>query len=181
MSKFTVALLTWIPLACLQAGTLAAAEEQPDQAALEKHFQETMTGAVLVGAFTIDGKKKDGPPKEERYTINKVVKEKDDLWVIHARMQYGGNDFTVPVSLYVKWAGDTPVLTLTDLSLPGLGTFSARVLIYRDHYAGFWQHGKVTGNMFGRLEHPQPEDKDKKEKKEQKEKKAPRTENKKAQ
>ena len=50
-----------------------------------------------------------------------------------------------------EWAGDTPVISLTDASVPGLGTFSARVLFYEDRYAGTWSHGDVGGNQFGRI------------------------------
>jgi len=52
----------------------------------------------------------------------------------------------------VKWAGDTPVITLTNLGIPGLGTFTSRVVIYDNRYAGTWQHDKVGGNLFGRIE-----------------------------
>ena len=48
--------------------------------------------------------------------------------------------------------GDTPMITLTDLAVPTLGTFTARVFFYGDRYAGTWQHGNVGGHMFGRIE-----------------------------
>jgi hypothetical protein len=32
----------------------------------------------------------------------------------------------------IKWAGDTPVITLTDLSIPGMGTYTARAILYND-------------------------------------------------
>ena len=54
--------------------------------------------------------------------------------------------------LTVLWAGKTPVITLDDLKLPGLGTFSARVLFHKNHYVGSWQHGEVSGHMFGHLD-----------------------------
>ena len=38
-----------------------------NQAELEKKFEETMTGAVLVGRFSSKGRQ--GEPREERYTI----------------------------------------------------------------------------------------------------------------
>jgi hypothetical protein len=44
------------------------------------------------------------------------------------------------------------VITLTNLAIPGLGTFTSRVVIYDNQYAGTWQHGKVGGNLFGRIE-----------------------------
>ncbi len=44
------------------------------------------------------------------------------------------------------------MVSLTDLTIPGLGTFTARVLFYEDRYAGTWQHGKVGGHMFGKIQ-----------------------------
>jgi len=53
--------------------------------------------------------------------------------------------------LQVKWAGDTPVITLTNLTIPGLGTFTSRVMIYGDRYAGTWQHDKTGGHLWGKI------------------------------
>lgn len=50
-----------------------------------------------------------------------------------------------------RFAGDTPMVTLTDASLPGLGTFTARVLFYRDRYAGLWWGTDSSGHQLGRL------------------------------
>ena len=44
------------------------------------------------------------------------------------------------------------MITLTDFTVPGLGTFSARVVIYRNKYAGTWSHGEVGGHLFGTIE-----------------------------
>ena len=56
----------------------------------------------------------------------------------------------LPVTVHVKWAGDTPVIELTDESVMGMGTFTARVVIYRGHYAGMWSNAKGHGGqMFG--------------------------------
>ncbi|MDB5336288.1 MAG: hypothetical protein JWN70_1907 [Planctomycetaceae bacterium] len=133
----------------------AEAEPKPaaklDQAELEKEFEKTMSGSVLVGRFTVVGKENE-EPKEERYTITKVKKQDDGEWIFLVRIQYGKNDNQVPLKLKVEWAGDTPVITLTDLTIPGMGTFTSRVLIYRGWYAGTWQHGKVGGHLFGRIE-----------------------------
>lgn len=127
-------------------------ESAPDRGALEKQFAKTMSGAVLVGRFSVDGR--DGVPKQERYTISSAKKVSGDRWIITARIRYGGKDETlpIPIALKVMWAGDTPVITLTDLTIPGMGTFTARVLVYRDRYAGMWQHDAVGGEMWGRIE-----------------------------
>jgi hypothetical protein len=131
-----------------QAGEQAAAVV-PAQADLFKKFEQTMNGAVLAGQFTILGKDRDSMPPEE-YTIKRVSKLADgDYWLFQARIKYGDKDVTVPLPLEVKWAGDTPVITLTDLTIPALGTFSARVVIDNGKYAGTWTHGDAGGHMFG--------------------------------
>ena len=43
--------------------------------------------------------------------------------------------------LPVKWVGEIPVISMQDFTIPGLGTFSAHVVIDRDKYAGTWAHG----------------------------------------
>jgi hypothetical protein len=77
---------------------------------------------------------------------------KGDYWLFNTRIKYGKNDVQVPLPLEVKWAGTTPMITLTDFTVPGLGTFSARVVIYRNKYAGTWSHGEVGGHLFGTIE-----------------------------
>jgi hypothetical protein len=123
-----------------------------DQVALEKKFSEDMSGVVFAGSYSVTRDGKETPAEMEKYTITRVTKAKDDLWIFVARIQYGKRDLTLPMTLQVKWAGDTPVITLTDLTIPGLGTFTSRVLIYGDRYAGTWQHGKIGGHLWGRIE-----------------------------
>jgi hypothetical protein len=119
---------------------------------LDQHFQKTMTNATLAGQFTIDGD--DKAPGKERYTIVGVRKLKGNYWLFNARIQFGTKDVTVPMVLPVLWAGDTPVITVTDVGMPGIGTYTARVMIYDDHYAGTWSGGKThQGMLFGRIEH----------------------------
>ncbi len=122
-----------------------------EQERLEGEFERTMSGAVLAGRFSVDGREN---LSEERYTISSVRKLGGGVWLINSRIQYGSRDVTVPVPVKVLWAGDTPVITLTDVAIPGIGTFTARVLIYRDRYAGTWSGGDHGGQMFGLIEHP---------------------------
>jgi hypothetical protein len=131
-------------------------EKVPDQAQLDKWFTETMSGAVLVGHFTVDGRGS-GEPKEERYTIQKVTKQQGDYWLFLARIQFGGRDVTIPMRIPVKWAGDTAVISVTDLGFPGLGTYTARVLIYGEQYAGTWSGKDHGGHLWGRIERAQDE------------------------
>ena len=132
-------------------------ETKPDQAELERQFEKAMTGATLVGRFTVEGRGDAGrEPREERYEISKVTKMNGDYWMFVARVQYGNKDVTVPMALQVKWAGVTPVITLTDFPIPRLGTYTARVMIFRDHYAGYWSGGDHGGNLWGRVERTAP-------------------------
>jgi len=127
------------------------AKPVPSQDELIKRLAKDLTGVKLVGRFTVTGKG-EMTPKEEEYTITSAMKlEEPDLWLIKARVKYGKTDGTFPIPLEIKWAGDTPVITLTNLAIPGLGTFSSRVVIYEGRYAGTWQHGDVGGHLFGVL------------------------------
>ena len=154
----------WVSVVALLVGLAKGnAEEQaakPEtaearQARLFKKFESTLTNAVLTGQFTIVGK--ETPPSRESYTILSVKKmSQGDLWVFTARIKYGKRDVTLPLPIPVKWVGDTPVISLDKLTLPGLGTFSAHVVIDGKKYAGTWSHGKVGGHMFGTIAPAKP-------------------------
>ena len=143
--------LVTLALAAAWAAPSAAADDVPaptdEQAAA---FARTMSDATLVGAFTVDGMPQQ--VKQERYRMGAVKRVRDDMFQFETRIQYGGKDVPVP-SLYlpVKWAGDTPVITVEKVTIPGMGTFSARVLVHGDRYVGSWQHDQVGGHMFGRI------------------------------
>jgi hypothetical protein len=117
---------------------------------LERQFSERMQSASLVGYFTVSGGKRE--PDEDRYDISSVEKVTDDRWRFNVRMRHGSFDVTMPIVVPVKWVDDTPVVMLTDWEIPTLGTFTCRVIFHGDRYAGTWQHGKVGGLMYGRIE-----------------------------
>jgi hypothetical protein len=117
----------------------------------ERQFAERMKGATLVGSFTVTGR--EGPPRADRYDIASVEKIGDDRWRFNARMRHDDFDVTLPVPVTMRWVDDTPMVMLTDVTIPTLGTFTARVFFYGDRYAGTWQHGdKYGGHLFGRIE-----------------------------
>lgn len=116
---------------------------------LDRKFVEMMTGVTLVGRSTrLHDDKIVG---EEKYVIEAVSKLAGDTWLFRSRLQYGGHDIPLPLPVTIKWAGDTPVVTLTDLSIPGIGTYTARVLLYRGQYAGTWSGKKGGGQIFGKI------------------------------
>ena len=119
---------------------------------LEREFTGRMQNVTLVGSFTVaDGE--DRAPRADRYDIAGVEKVGDDQWRFNASMDCCGvNGATLPIVVPMRWVGDTPVIMMTDTSLPGIGTFTARVFFYGDRYSGTWQHGAVGGHMSGRIE-----------------------------
>ncbi|MFO0901968.1 MAG: hypothetical protein U0939_03145 [Pirellulales bacterium] len=129
----------------------APATKPASREELIKKFEQAMSGVKLIGQFTVVGK--ETPPAKEEYTILSCQKMPEgDLWLLQARIKYGANDLTVPLPLEIKWAGSTPVITLDNFTIPGLGTFNSRVLFDGNTYAGTWSHGKVGGHLFGTIE-----------------------------
>jgi len=117
----------------------------------ERLFAERMRGVSLVGTFSIAGRE-GREPRSDRYDIASVEKVGDNLWRFNAGMQCCGVNGVIPVVVPMQWNGDTPMIMMTDTSLPGLGTFTVRLFFYGDRYAGTWQHGAVGGQMSGRIE-----------------------------
>jgi hypothetical protein len=128
----------------------AAAKPGQDQASREKWFAELLTNADLVGSFTTEGR--DAPPKEDRYTILKAVKGEGENWVLTAKIGYKGISVPLDITVPVKWAGDTPMIQMTDQKVPGYGAFTVRLMFYGKHYAGTWSAGDHGGLMWGRIE-----------------------------
>ncbi|MFK7778368.1 MAG: hypothetical protein QM501_09620 [Gimesia sp.] len=129
-------------------------DQSKGQEKREKKFEKQMAGATLVGHFTVDGRQDSKPPRVERYEIDSAKKINGNQWLLTARIKYGDHDIKVPMPLNIFWAGDTPVISLTNLSIPGLGSgFTSRVMFYEGRYAGTWQHGKVGGHLWGKIEY----------------------------
>ena len=140
-------------MVCLLTSLTVVGAESSDEAQTKRFeaFTQQLTKATLVGEFTVQGRG-DGEGRAEEYAIESVTKMPNgDFWLFKARMKYGNRDVTLPMPLEVKWAGDTPVITLSETTIPGLGTFSARVVIHGGQYAGIWKHGEFGGQMFGEI------------------------------
>ena len=120
---------------------------------LDRKFEARMKGATLVGRSSRTHN--DKISSEERYLIEGVSKLTGDTWLFRSRFQYAGKDIPLPVPVAIKWAGDTPVITLDKLSIPGMGSFSARIVLDQDQYAGTWNSEKGGGQMFGKIVHGQ--------------------------
>jgi hypothetical protein len=158
MTRVYCALFALLVLAAatLSTRSASAADEKagPDRAQLEEKFAKTMSGATLIGRFTTREQEADKPLKEDRYTLGKVYKLPNGMWSLESRIQYGDRDAKLTLALDVQWAGDTPVITLDNVLVPGFGSFTCRVLVYGDEYAGTWSGGDHGGHMFGKITHP---------------------------
>jgi hypothetical protein len=132
------------------AGSGVATPAASGQEDLEAKFKNTLTQATLSGRWCGIKEGALTPDKEEKYTIVGVTKLGGDNWLINARIQYGNRDIVAPIPAQVKWAGDTAVICVTNLAIPGGGTYTARVLIFGNTYAGSWSgqdHGGLLNGV----------------------------------
>lgn len=161
MRLFRFAVFALFSFALTNSGNCQDKTPQPDpkQAEYERRFEKMLKGATLAGNFSLIESGKESAPKKDSYKIVDLKKMANGYWLF--TFQYGDRPAPIPMPLPVKWAGDTPVISLTDVAIPGLGTFSCRVLFHGNQYAGTWKHGKVIGNMWGVIEPPKPKDKGK--------------------
>ena len=152
----------------LAATTLAVAQDSPQPAAapnqkpsapaakpaltpeeLEAKFIATMSKATMTGRWCLVQDGQLTPEREEKYTIIGAKKIEGDSWMIGSKMNYGGREMILPLPIKLKWAGDTPVITVDNMKIPGGGTYSARVLVYDHTYAGTWSGGGKLGLLSG--------------------------------
>jgi len=143
------------PETATQGPVAPAGETQPapdEPAQRDDEFKKLVTNVRLVGNFTLDGQEP-GKLQREEYVITGAMKlGNGDYWALTSRIKYGDVDLTVPVPVQVKWAGNTPVIIVDSAKIPGLGTFSARVLLDGARYAGTWSHDEKGGHLFGVIE-----------------------------
>jgi hypothetical protein len=125
----------------------AAAAQAKHEAALAK----LLTGATLEGSYTnTAGGNAPDRLRSDKYTLGEVKKLRGNMWEIQAKIQYRNSDAVmIPLVLPIEWAGDTPVIVVNDFTIPGMGTFSARVMFFANHYVGYWKHDERGGHMFG--------------------------------
>ncbi|MEZ6086839.1 MAG: hypothetical protein R3C05_02155 [Pirellulaceae bacterium] len=146
--KLTCLLLASLPCLCIgQEATEATANR-------DTRLANYLTGSKFVGKFTVIGRDDEKLPTEE-YTLKKVQKlPEGNMYMITARIKYGDKDVEVPMPIPIVWAGDTPMISLDDFTIPGMGTFSAKVVIDKGRYAGTWSHDEKGGHLFGVIEKP---------------------------
>lgn len=128
----------------------AIAQETAALSAAEKLFQDSLSNVTLTGFYT-NGNSVE--LKQDRYVIERISKASANLWKFDVRIQYNGKDMAVALPVPIVWAGDTPVVSLTNFAIPGSGTFTARVLFHDGAYVGTWSGGNGHGGkMFGSIQ-----------------------------
>ncbi|MCC9643255.1 hypothetical protein LOC71_13300 [Rhodopirellula sp. JC740] len=117
----------------------------------EERLAKYLSGATFTGHFTVDGRE-DKMLKPESYTIRSCEKlDAPDMYSMKVAIKYGDTDGEFPMQLKILWSDRTPVITMDSVWIPGLGTFSSRVLIHDGRYAGTWQHDAKGGHLFGKI------------------------------
>jgi hypothetical protein len=118
----------------------------------EERFKTLFTKATLSGRWA---PLKEGVLGDERsgdkYNIESITKGTGENWTVNAKMKYRDQEFVMPIPVQVKFAGDTAVLVVDKLSIPGGGTYSARLLIYERTYSGTWSGGRGGGMLYGTI------------------------------
>lgn len=145
--------ITTAVLLCLGAASKPpAGSKQPKLSAAEEKFSNLLSNCILNGRWCTTSKGKLDEEYQEKYTIQGATKTAEDRWTIHAHIEFAGKSLTVPIPVRLRWAGDTPVITLDKVSVPGFGVYSGRVLIFENTYAGTWSVKDRGGMLHGMIE-----------------------------
>jgi hypothetical protein len=130
----------------------AAAPQKPLPSDPEERFKTVFTKASLSGRWAA---LKDGALGEERtgdkYQIVSVTKGSGENWTVNAKMKYRDQEIVMPIPVQVKFAGDTAILVVDNLMIPGGGTYTARLLIYDRTYSGTWKGQRGGGMLYGTI------------------------------
>lgn len=125
----------------------------------EAAFAALLTGSRLEGYTTLtdgEGNLVSEELEADSYSLTRVAKQDDGRWKFTALINYGGRPIPVSVSLPVEWAGSSPVINVEDMSVPFMGTYSARVLFDGDRYVGVWRGDGYGGHILGKVVRAEP-------------------------
>jgi len=132
--------------------TSVATAEKPLPADPEERFKLLFTKSYLSGRWA---PLKDGVLGEERtgdkYQIVSVAKGNGDNWTVSAKLKYRDQEFVMPIPVRMRFDRDTAILIVDGLSIPGGGTYTARLLIYERTYSGTWKGQRGGGMLYGTI------------------------------
>ena len=134
------------------ADATSTVAQKPLPADPEERFKFLFTNAYLSGRWAA---LRDGELGEERtgdkYNIVSVIKGEGDNWIVNARLKYRDQEIVAPIPVKMKFSGDTAVLTVDNLMVPGGGSYTARLLIYERTYSGTWKGQRGGGMLYGTI------------------------------
>lgn len=136
-------------LILLLGSVLASAQTPAPSPELEKQFTTMLTNVTLTGRWCLVRDGQLTPDKDETYSIVGVQKVEGDKWIVNAKLKYQQQTIVAPIPVRMQWAGGAAVMIVDDLTVPGGGTYSARVLFHGQTYSGTWSGGDKTGLLHG--------------------------------
>ncbi len=142
-------LRTLLLLTALVCAAPASAQDSASTADLEKQFTTLLTNATLTGRWCLVRDGELTPERDEKYSIVGVQKVEGDKWIVKAKLKYQQQEIVAPIPVRMQWAGGAAVMIVDDLTIPGGGTYSARVLFHGQTYSGTWSGGDRTGMLHG--------------------------------
>lgn len=129
-----------------------SAKPQLSAEELESKFKAMLSNATLSGRWAPIKDGALGEEKSDTYQIVSVGKISGDNWVVNARIKMNQREFVAPLPVKVIWAGDTPVLIVDKMTMPGgKNAYSARVIFFENTYAGNWSGGDHGGMLYGTI------------------------------
>ena len=102
-------------------------------AELDAKLKNLLAHATLTGRWCMIRNGQLGTNQADKYTIQGIEKVSGESWMLHAHIQYGQRDVIAPIPVRIQWAGDTPVLVVDNLGIPGGGVVHRPRVISREH------------------------------------------------
>jgi hypothetical protein len=130
----------------------ATSQSDPPKLSAEDKLKALFANSVVDTRWCTTKNGKMSDEYQDLYRISGAKKTGADRWTVDAVVAVLGRDVTVPVPVRLTWAGETPVVTLEQASIPGFGKYSARVLVFQNTFAGVWSANGRSGMIHGTIE-----------------------------
>ncbi len=112
-------------------------------------LKRLLSGATLSGFLSAEGSPEPRPVTLDIKRLDKSRGPHD--WQLHVAIQAVENTVECDLAVDVQWAGSTPVISLHEASIPGVGTVNAKILINNCLFAGTWVHEGIRGEVWGEV------------------------------
>ncbi len=117
---------------------------------LHESFGRLMNGATVSGLLvnSTTGKQTDVAVEIQG------LKQLDGVhrWDLQVLKRSGGSGEAVPLEVEVRWEHSTPVLVIENQTLPSVGPFSCRAVVYNHSVIASWKTSEQRGTFSGSLD-----------------------------